>query len=580
MSDEVIKSGRAGASQYFSIRQHLAPRADGIILGMKSLSVYGPAAPSRRLLLQGLLAGLSPALAWSTSARAGSSSVEVLSAEERAFHALNRLGFGPSPADVSAMRRLGPAAWLEQFLQQQMQPASALPQDLQTQLRALETLNLSQAALLARFRQARELGKKKGQDGENSAQSTSASAQEQTMKSAEQSRRDLIRPLVLDASKHRLLRALASPAQLEEVLVDFWFNHFNVYAGKGPVGALVGSYEREAIRPFVFAKFRQMLGAVAKHPAMLFYLDNAQSVGADSAAVARANARRARMGEGAAPRASGLNENYARELMELHTLGVDGGYTQRDVTELARILTGWTVDYRAVLRAGETQRASLFVFDAARHDGGSKQWLGRQVQAAGQQEGEMALDVLAAHPATARHLAFKLAQAFVSDAPPPALVAHLAERFLQSQGDLRVLVQSLLSSEQFWSREAFQSKFKSPYRYVLSSLRATGLKLDDAPGALVYLAQAGMPLYGAATPDGFKNVSEAWMNPEALAQRMQWAQRLTRAGRSAPGGRLSSDELQATLGASLSERSRQALATEPVDLRLALLLGSPDFMHF
>ncbi len=529
-------------------------------------------------MLQGLLAGLSPGVAWGASARAVSAPTGALSAEERAFHALNRLGFGPSPADVSAMRRLGPAAWLEQFLQQQVQPASVLPQDLQTQLQALETLNLSQAALMARFRQARELGKKKGQDGEKSA--PSASAQEQTMKSAEQSRRDLIRPLVLDASKHRLLRALASPAQLEEVLVDFWFNHFNVYAGKGPVGALVGSYEREAIRPFVFGKFRQMLGAVAKHPAMLIYLDNAQSVGSDSAAVARAQARRARMGEGAAPRASGLNENYARELMELHTLGVDGGYTQRDVTELARILTGWTVDYRAVLRAGESQRASLFIFDAARHDGGSKHWLGRQVQAAGQQEGEVALDVLAAHPATARHLAFKFAQAFVSDAPPPALVANLAERFLQSQGDLRVLVQSLLSSEQFWSREAFQSKFKSPYRYVLSSLRATGLKLDDAPGALAYLAQAGMPLYGATTPDGFKNVSEAWMNPEALAQRMQWAQRLTRAGRSAPGGRLSGDDLQATLGASLSERSRQALATEPADLRLALLLGSPDFMHF
>ncbi|MCV2348688.1 DUF1800 family protein [Paucibacter sp. Y2R2-4] len=545
---------------------------------MKSLSVYGSAAPSRRLLLQGLLAGLSPALTWAASARAVSAPMEVLSAEERAFHALNRLGFGPSPAEVSAMRRLGPGLWLEQFLQQQMQSASSLPQDLQAQLQALETLSLSQAALLARFRQARELGKKSGKDGEKSA--PAAAQQEQAMKSAEQSRRDLIRPLVLEASKQRLLRALASPAQLEEVLVDFWFNHFNVYAGKGPVGALVGSYEREAIRPFVFGKFRQMLGAVAKHPAMLIYLDNAQSVGSDSAAVARAQARRARMGDSAAPRASGLNENYARELMELHTLGVDGGYTQRDVTELARILTGWTVDYRAVLRAGESQRASLFIFDAARHDGGSKQWLGRQVQAAGQQEGEMALDVLAAHPATARHLAFKFAQAFVSDVPPPALVAHLAERFLQSQGDLRVLVQSLLDSEQFWSREAFQSKIKSPYRYLISSLRASGVQLDDAPGALAHLARAGMPLYGAATPDGYKNTSEAWMNPEALAQRMQWAQRLIRAGRSAGSGQLSSNDLQVTLGASLSERSRQALASEPADLRLALLLGSPDFMHF
>ena len=563
---------------------------------MNRLSVYGSAPPSRRLLLQGLLlgwgAGLSPVWLTPTQARTLGSSPESLNPEERAFHALNRLGFGPSPADVSAMRRLGATNWLEQFLRQQLQPSASLPAELQTQMQGLETLNWSQAALLARFRQAREVGKQGSKVSQRegrrrpdmgAAPSESAdAAQTAPLKSAEQSRRELIRPLVLDASKHRLLRALASPAQLEEVLVDFWFNHFNVYAAKAPEGALVSSHEREAIRPFVFGKFRQMLGAVAKHPAMLIYLDNAQSVAPDSLAVARASARRASQGEAGLPRATGLNENYARELMELHTLGVDGGYTQRDVSELARILTGWTLDYRAVLRAsrGESVAGELFVFDATRHDRGSKQWLGRQVQAAGQQEGEFALDVLAAHPATARHLAFKFAQAFVSDVPPPPLVSHLAERFMQSQGDLRVLVQSLLNSEQFWSREAFQCKFKTPYRYVLSSLRAMGLHLDDAPGALAQLAQAGMPLYGAATPDGYKNTREAWMNPEALAQRMQWAQGLNRVARRAAGGRLSSEELQATLGASLSERSRQTLANEPAELRLALLLGSPDFMHF
>ncbi|MEJ6007470.1 DUF1800 domain-containing protein [Paucibacter sp. AS339] len=539
---------------------------------MKSLSVYGAALPARRLLLQGLLASACPALGWAKAAPAASPSAEPLTADERAFHALNRLGFGPAPADVGAIRRLGASAWLEQFLQQQMQGPVVLPAGLQQQLQAMDSLQLSQAELLGRYRKARELGREAGRSDPAPAQAAASSP--------ELSRRDVIRPLVHEASSQRLLRALQSPGQLEEVLVDFWFNHFNVFAGKGPVGALVGSYEREAIRPFVFGKFRQMLGASAKHPAMLIYLDNVQSVAANSAV----GLRQAQRAADAKPRATGLNENYARELMELHTLGVDGGYSQRDVTELARILTGWTVDYRAVLRAEKSAGAgsgrSLFVFDASRHDKGPKQWLGRQIDSAGQQEGELALDVLAAHPATARHIAFKLAQAFVSDVPPPALVAHLAERFLASQGDLRVLIQSLLSSDQFWSREAFQSKFKTPYRYLLSSLRAMALGPDDVPGLLSHLAQSGMPLYGAPTPDGYKNVAEAWMNPEALAQRMQWTQRLLRMNRNSVGGKLGSEDLQATLGASLSERTRKAVAAEPADLRLALLLGSPDFMHY
>jgi uncharacterized protein (DUF1800 family) len=287
---------------------------------------------------------------------------------------------------------------------------------------------------------------------------------------------------------------------------------------------------------------------------MLIYLDNVQSV---APAGPRGGGRRA-----------GLNENYARELMELHTLGVDGGYTQRDVTELARMLTGWGI-------APRKPRGDVFAFDARRHDNGSKTWLGQAVQGDGQAEGERALDVLAAHPATARHLAYKLAQAFVADEPPPALVARLAENFKVTGGDLRELTRTLIQADEFWSREAYQAKFKTPYQYLVSSLRA--LDLPDAGLAnpqplLQALQQAGQPLYGAQTPDGYKNTARAWRNPEALTQRVQLATTLGR--RSGLGA----DRLLHTLGAAVSEPTRRTLAAEPAGQQVALLLASPDFM--
>ncbi len=479
-------------------------------------------------------AGLSP---WSWAAQLQ----QPMSAEQGAFHALNRLGFGPSPADALAIKRLGAEVWLAQFLAQQLQGGSNPPEPWGARLQAMPGQKMSQSELLGRYREAQQAGREaKLMEGDPRAQ--------------QGARREMLRPIVLEASQQRLLRAVHSPGQLEEVLVDFWFNHFNVFAGKGPVGVLVGSYEREAIRPHVFGKFRDMLGATAQHPAMLIYLDNAQNG----------------LKKGVS---AGLNENYARELMELHTLGVDGGYTQRDVTELARMLTGWTVDYRAVQASAV---GPAFRFDAGRHDKGAKQWLGRAVEPAGQQEGEAALDVLAAHPATARHIAYKLAQAFVADQPPPALVARLSERFVATQGDLRAVMQYLLKDEAFWSPQAWGAKFKTPYHYLLSSLRALGLSPDDTPPLLGALAQAGMPLYGAQTPDGYKNVAAAWLNPEALAQRIQWASRVgAKEGlRKAAGA-----ELLPTLGAIIKPSTAQALADEPADLRMALLLASPEFMH-
>ena len=511
-----------------------------------------------------------------TSARAAAAPVPAtpLSAEERALHALNRLAFGPRPSDAAAIRRMGAGPWLDAFLAAQLNPASVeVPAALAARLEGWETLKLSQATLIGRYREAtqanriakREAASKMAKDGADPGPA-------KTAKAAENARREWVRPVVLQASSQRLLRALEAPAQLEEVLVDFWFNHFNVFVGKGPVAVLVGSYEREAIRPHVLGNFRTMLGATAKHPAMLIYLDNVQSVAPGYAPPARLAAANLN-------RPTGLNENYARELMELHTLGVDGGYSQRDVTELARMLTGWTVDYRALQRSSQSAASgSMFIFDPRRHDRGPKLWLGRSVRPDGQAEGELALDVLAAHPATARHVCFQLAQAFVADQPPKALVDKLAGTFLASNGDLKVVMQALLSSDEFWRREAYGAKFKTPYQYLLSSLRAI-----DAPAPADFqqmiglLAQAGMPLYGAQTPDGYKNTASAWMSPEALAQRIQLANTLGERRQRRVGS--GSDELLAALGPLISPTTRQTVAAEPAALQTALLLGSPDFMR-
>ncbi len=467
-----------------------------------------------------------------------------LSADERALHALNRLGYGPRPADAAAIAEQGAERWLARFLDEQLQPRRLpQPEALSARLAGLEVLTLSQGELLARYREAvraaREARREQAKGETPSADALNAV-------------REKVRPLVLQAGTARLARALQSPAQLEEVLTEFWFNHFNVFAGKNAVGVLVADYEQNAIRPHVLGRFRDMLGATARHPAMLIYLDNAQSV-------APAAAR-----PGAARRA-GLNENYARELMELHTLGVDGGYTQRDVTELARMLTGWGVDARA-------GKGDAFEFDARRHDRGAKTWLGQSITPAGRAEGERALDLLAAHPSTARHLAYKFAQAFVADQPPPALVARLADSFKASGGDLRELTRTLIQSDEFWSREAYQAKFKTPYQYLVSSLRALDLAATQPQPLLQALQQAGQPLYGAQTPDGYKNVAAAWRNPEALTQRVQLATTLgQRSG-------VSAERLGSTLGASVSDTTRRALASEPTGQQVALLLASPDFM--
>ena len=495
--------------------------------------------------------------------------------EADALHVLNRLAYGPAPGDVARVMQMG----VDAYIAQQLHPENiAMPQNLQQQLDALETTRLSQRDLIVQFREAQQAAKNESEEGK-----------------AE--RREFYQHLTLQAGEARLLRALQSPAQLQEVMVDFWFNHFNVFIGKGLDRVLVENYERVAIRPYALGRFRDLLGATAHHPAMLFYLDNWQSV---------VEGYRAPRGSIALAKTSGLNENYARELMELHTLGVDGGYSQADVTELARMLTGWTFNPR--LGNGE----SIFYFDAQRHDNGDKQWLGRRVRGRGQTEGEEALDVLATHPATAHRIGYKLAQYFVMDEPPPVLVKQLARRFLDTGGDIRAVLKTLFDSAEFRAPRASGAKFKTPYRYLLSAVRASGFAVTNVRPLLATAYQLGMPLYGCQTPDGYKNTEEAWLNPDAITRRVNFATafasgRLPFArpmvaadtagvGKAAlkrpvdkpPNAQFNAAwatepvdaaAVLAVLGSGISARTRVAVAQAEPGLRAALVLGSPDFMR-
>ena len=318
-------------------------------------------------------------------------------------------------------------------------------------------------------------------------------------------------------------------------MTEFWFNHLNVFVGKGNVRPFVGHYVVNVIRAHALGRFEDLLLASARHPAMLYYLDQAQS-----------NSR-------------GLNENYARELMELHTLGVGGGYTQNDVHELARILTGWTVN----LRDGEG-----FRFAERLHDKGDKIFLGRHYTNQGQQEGEDAIRFLARQPATAQRVSERLATFFVADKPSAALVARLRETFLASQGDMRAVMRTLVSSPEFWAAD--NPLFKTPMDFACSALTAGGGVKDqrDVTQTLGFLAQAGQPMHGWPTPDGYKTDAATWLVPEALTRRADFAMGLS--------ARIPEPVY---LNAFLSPATQARIAREPVKIRTGLMLASPDFMR-
>jgi uncharacterized protein (DUF1800 family) len=377
-----------------------------------------------------------------------------------------------------------------------------------------------------------------------------------------------------DLLESKLLRAIESNRQLAEELDDFWFNHFNVFYEKGADRFLIPEYERDAIRPNVLGKFRDLLEATAKSPAMLFYLDNFQSVKADL----DANNKNRKVKRG-------LNENYGRELMELHTLGVNGGYTQQDVTEVARCFTGWTIL--------EPRKGGGFFYNDKLHDKGEKVVLGHVIPAGGgMDDGEKVLDILATHPSTAHFISKELAQRFVADNPPDSLVESMAQTFLASGGDIREVMKTMLDSKEFWSQGAYRAKLKTPFEMVASSVRALGADVTDAWQLANQVGTLGEPLYRKQEPTGYSNMNSEWVNSAALLNRMNFGLQLAKnavEGVKVDARRFGNnpDAVAKTLMfRSASSQTRSAINKALRDqkqktpaLVAGLVLGSPDFQR-
>jgi uncharacterized protein (DUF1800 family) len=327
------------------------------------------------------------------------------------------------------------------------------------------------------------------------------------------------RVVAAETLESRLVRDLYSQRQLQAVMTDFWLNHFNVYLRKNQNEPyLLPAYQRQTILPNALGNFEGLLRATAQSPAMLMYLDNWESIGPDSQAATRVRrVQQARPdGKIAQNLPKGINENYARELMELHTLGVDGGYTQKDVQEVARCFTGWTI--------AEPNRGGQFRFAPRTHDDGEKVVLGVTIPSGGGiKDGEKVLDILARHPSTARYIATRLAQRFVADNPPPSLIDHMATTFTRTDGDLKAVVRTMFESREFMSEGAYHAKIKSPLEMVAGALRATGATLSSAMSASQAIAQMGQPLYRKQEPTGYSNSGEDWLNSAGLLARMNFA---------------------------------------------------------
>jgi uncharacterized protein (DUF1800 family) len=380
--------------------------------------------------------------------------------------------------------------------------------------------------------------------------------------------------VAFDLLESKLLRAIESNRQLAEELDDFWFNHFNVFYEKGSDRFLIPEYERDAIRPNVLGKFRDLLEATAKSPAMLFYLDNFQSVRAD----VDANNKNRKVKRG-------LNENYGRELMELHTLGVNGGYTQQDVTEVARCFTGWTIL--------EPRKGGGFFYNDKLHDKGEKVVLGHVIPAGGgMDDGEKVLDILATHPSTAHFISKELAQRFVADDPPNSLVEQMAQTFLATGGDIREVMKTMLDSKEFWSQGAYRAKLKTPFEMVASSVRALGADVTDAWALANQVGTLGEPLYRKQEPTGYSNLNSEWVNSAALLNRMNFGLQLAKngvAGVKVDTRRFGNnpDAVAKTLMfRSASSQTRSAINKALKDqkqrtpgLVAGLVIGSPDFQR-
>ena len=595
--------------------------------------------PARRLLSLLTLAALVPNLllapgAFAQGAAKQTASSARLSEEQRIVHVLNRLGFGARPGDVERVRRIG----LEAYVEQQLNPSKIDDQLVEAKLKRLPTLSMSNAELLAKYpnpgqliRQLQRRGElpqeladlaEQRQQGRQQAQPPTGGAAmtpdaamppnddnpvraEYRQRIREYMREQGLEPpqrVVAELQTSRILRAVYSERQLQEVMVDFWTNHFNVFAQKGADRWLLTSYDRDVIRPNALGNFRDLLEATAKSPAMLFYLDNFQSMSPDAGANRRGRLRRmlGGGGEGANERRAarrrqrmqqrgaedepamtaqgqqqprrqqqrmrrGINENYARELMELHTLGVEGGYTQKDVQEVARAFTGWTIADPRGRQAGSD--AATFVFRPVMHDSGEKVVLGQKIPAGGGMgDGQKVLDILVRHPSTARFIATKLARRFVSDDPPPALIARVAAAFSKSNGDIKETLRALFASPEFNSAEARRAKIKTPFELAVSAIRTLGAETDARPALHQWVARMGEPLYMYQAPTGYPDTAEHWVNTGALLERLNFA--LALVSNRIPGTRV---DLSRFVGEAAGS-SRAADQKRVVDQFLAVVL--------
>src|SRR5712664_1035531 len=511
--------------------------------------------------------------------------ITELSADDAILHALNRLSYGPRPGDVARVRQMGLAKWIEQ----QLNPNSLDDRALDARLADYPTLRLSTAKLMDEYpqpkqaeKQAEKQAQARAQQEQRRADAAAPMKQEQPERNPAANggrKRDVlgggdpnnVPPAIADDSKRpqrvvaelsmaKLTRAIYSERQLQQVMDDFWFNHFNVFAGKGEDRYYLTSYERDVIQPHALGKFKDLVTSTAKSPAMLFYLDNflsadpraAQRQAAERAA--RQQWRRGRLGmprppanpQQAKKNERGLNENYGRELMELHTLGVVGGYTQKDVTEVSRCFTGSTID--------KPRQYADFKFDDRLHDPDPKYVLGKKIHAGGMKDGEQVIDLLAHHPSTAKFISTKLARRFVSDNPPPALVNRMAQTFQSSDGDIRAVLKTMIWSPEFWSRESYRAKIKTPFELVVSAVRALRTDVDTPMPLVQCVGRIGEPLYQCQPPTGYADKADAWVNTGALLNRLNYS--LALAGNRMRGART---DVPSLLGVDSSADPKTAL---------------------
>jgi uncharacterized protein (DUF1800 family) len=465
------------------------------------------------------------------AAEAASPESPALTPDEMIEHVLDRVTFGPRPADREHVRAIGITA----FLEDQLHPEELEDKAVTERLSSLEVLQASPDTLVQRLYQQPKPGAAPDETGERP--------------------KALKRDYVQQLSEAKLLRAVASERQLQEVMVDFWFNHFNVFSGKADEAALLPDYESRVLLPNALGTFPKLLEATAHSPAMLVYLDNWRS------SVPRPKAKQRR----------GINENYARELLELHTLGVDGGYKQEDVVEVARCFTGWTVV--------DPRKDPRFTFKPEMHDFGQKIVLGHLIPAGGGVEdaGEV-LHILETHPSTARFVAQKLVRRFVSDDPPDALVRRVADTYLATKGDIRAMLRTIFASPEFWSRKALRAKVRTPLELVAASVRALDAQITDPLQLAKVVARIGQPLYGAQPPTGYPDVAQGWLSSGALLARIDFG--LSLANGQVPGVRVDLAKLGGGPPAQVLDTAAATLGARPLsdktrDYILAQLQGTP-----